>query len=57
MRVPPSSYDAYEAHQRRIANNRSSCAPTLHSTASIAAELREIKDKEESDRAETFFLS
>jgi len=54
---PPSSYDAYETHQRRIAAHRVSCAPTIHSTASVAAEMREVKDKEQVDVMETFFLS
>jgi hypothetical protein len=40
-----------------LAANRASCAPTLHSAASIAADIREIKDKEQVDMAETFFLS
>lgn len=56
VRAPPTSYDAYLAHQKRIANNRVSCAPTLHSNATIAAGLREIKDQEGRDMAETFFM-
>ncbi|KAK1926201.1 hypothetical protein DB88DRAFT_481048 [Papiliotrema laurentii] len=56
-REPPTSYDAYLAHQKRMANNRQSCAPTLHSQASVAAEAREIRDRDESDMAEVFFCS
>jgi hypothetical protein len=40
-----------------MANNRQSCAPTLHSQASVAAEAREIRDRDESDMAEVFFCS
>jgi hypothetical protein len=40
-----------------MANHRRSCAPTLHSTASVSAEIRQIKDKEQQDVADTFFLS
>lgn len=56
-RAPPSSYDAYQQHQQRLANNRRSCAPTLHSTGSVSAEIRQIKDKDQQDMADTFFLS
>ena len=52
----PSSYDSYLAHQRRIAQNRVSCAPTIHSNASIAAETREIADREQVEIAEAFFM-
>lgn len=55
--APPTSYDNYLAHQQRMANHRRSCAPTLHSTASVSAEIRQIKDKEQQDMADTFFLS
>ncbi|ORY25192.1 hypothetical protein BCR39DRAFT_590304 [Naematelia encephala] len=54
---PPTSHEAYEAQQRRAAANRRSCAPTMHSAASVMRELTEIKDKSEADVAETFFLS
>jgi len=57
MKPPPTSFDSYSAHQQRLAKNRVSCAPTLHSTASIAAETREILDKEQIDVMETFFMS
>ena len=55
--APPSSYDPNAAQQRGLAANRRSCAPTMHSAASVAAELREIRNKEEADTAESFFLS
>ncbi|KAK4685296.1 hypothetical protein P7C73_g4852, partial [Tremellales sp. Uapishka_1] len=55
--APPSSFDAYDAHQKRLAHNRVSCAPTLHSTASVVAEMRGMKDKEQEEMMETFFLS
>ena len=54
---PPTSYDNYVAHQRRMAQNRVSCAPTIHSRASLAAEAREIMDKDEQEMAETFFMA
>ncbi|WWC97144.1 hypothetical protein V866_004023 [Kwoniella sp. B9012] len=59
---PPTSHDAYQAQQARIAKNRQSCAPTLHSSASIAAAARgqmtHMKlSKDEQDMAETFFMS
>ncbi|WWC66913.1 uncharacterized protein I206_100820 [Kwoniella pini CBS 10737] len=59
---PPTSYDAYQAQQARIARNRQSCAPTLHSSASIAAAARGQMNnmnlsKDEQDMAETFFMS
>ncbi|WVR03357.1 hypothetical protein IAU60_000348 [Kwoniella sp. DSM 27419] len=62
VRPPPTSHDAYMAQQSRIARNRQSCAPTLHSTASIAAAARgqmsSLKmSKEDEEVAETFFLS
>lgn len=53
---PPTSYDAYVAHQTRIANNRISCQPTIHTTATLDAELREIKDKDQAHLVETFFM-
>ena len=56
MREPPSSYDAYALHQKRIANNRVSCAPILASNATIAAGLSKIEDDEGRDMAETFFM-
>ncbi|WWC58037.1 uncharacterized protein I303_100572 [Kwoniella dejecticola CBS 10117] len=59
---PPTSHDAYQAQQARIAKNRQSCAPTLHSSASIAAaargQMNHMKlSKDEQDMAETFFMS
>ncbi|WWD22350.1 hypothetical protein CI109_106841 [Kwoniella shandongensis] len=56
---PPTSHDAYIARQQRIAANRTSCAPTLHSTASVAASARGMAhlSKEDEEMAETFFLS
>ncbi|WWC85731.1 uncharacterized protein L201_000597 [Kwoniella dendrophila CBS 6074] len=54
---PPTSHDAYKAQQARIAKNRQSCAPTLHSQASIAATASRQLTKDEQDMAETFFMS
>ncbi|KAK8845404.1 hypothetical protein IAR55_006117 [Kwoniella newhampshirensis] len=56
---PPTSHEAYAARQQRIASNRTSCAPTLHSTASVAASARGMAhmSKEDEEMAETFFLS
>ncbi|WRT63633.1 uncharacterized protein IL334_000556 [Kwoniella shivajii] len=61
-RPPPTSHDAYRMQQERLARNRQSCAPTLHSSASIAAAARGQMSgmkmsKDEEDMAETFFLS
>ncbi|RXK39126.1 hypothetical protein M231_03631 [Tremella mesenterica] len=56
-KAPPTSYDAYLAHQQRMAQTRMSCAPTFHSRASVAAEALEIQDKEAAEMADTFFLS
>ncbi|KAL7418892.1 hypothetical protein Q5752_006576 [Cryptotrichosporon argae] len=57
---PPSvahPVESYVSRQKRLQMNRTSCAPTLHSQASVVAELREIKDREEQEALETFFLS
>ncbi|AGV14182.1 hypothetical protein, variant 2 [Cryptococcus neoformans var. grubii H99] len=54
---PPTSYDAYMTHQRRIAGLRQACAPTVYRTAAQAVR-GAINDLEEEDElAETFFLS
>ncbi|ORX34628.1 hypothetical protein BD324DRAFT_123412 [Kockovaella imperatae] len=52
---PPTSYDSYIAHQKRIASNRQSCQPTLHTASTLAEGIRHMK-KEEQDAAETFFM-
>ena len=54
---PPTSHDAYMARQAELANRRQSCKPMIHSQASIAAELTEVRDKEEGRVMETFFMS
>lgn len=53
---PPSSFDSYNAAQRRRANNRVSCQPTMHTSASIAAQLRAVQNKEDAEIAENFFM-
>lgn len=54
---PPSSYDAYEAQQRRLAAHRRSCEPTMHTRATLAAETRGVMDKEQEEMMDRFFCS
>lgn len=54
---PPTSHDAYMQKQAEMLARRQSCKPMIHSRASIAAELTEVRDKECSDVMETFFMS
>lgn len=54
---PPTSHDACVEKQRQLANRRQSCRPTLHSNASIAAEMREVRNKDDVHTMETFFMS
>jgi cytochrome c-type biogenesis protein CcmH/NrfF len=42
--------------QQRLAAHRTSCQPTLHSNASIAAQMRGMKTDEQ-ETAETFFMT
>lgn len=54
---PPSSFDAYQAHQQRLSQNRKSCSPTTHTAGTIFRDIQEIRDKEEREMAESFFMS
>ena len=45
-----------QMQQQRRQNHRVSCQPTLHSNASIAAQVRGIKDDKEKEAAETMFM-
>jgi hypothetical protein len=54
---PPTSHDAYLQKQAQMLNRRTSCKPVIHSRASIAAELTEVRDKDASHVMETFFMS
>ena len=57
QKPPPTSNDAYLARQRQIAANRVSHVSKIHTTASVAAGTREIRDKDVGELTETFFLS
>lgn len=56
-REPPTSHDAYQQKQAELLARRQSCRPVIHSRASIAAELTEVRDKEANKVMETFFMS
>ena len=45
-----------QQHYTRRQNHRVSCQPTLHSNASIAAQVRGMKDDNEKEAAETMFM-
>jgi hypothetical protein len=54
---PPTSHDAYLQKQAELARRRASCKPMIHSRASIAAELTEVRDTQAKNVMETFFMS
>lgn len=54
---PPTSYDAYHEKQVQLLTRRKSCKPTLHSEASIAAEINEVSDKEDARLMEACFMA
>ncbi|ALO69607.1 hypothetical protein CNK01935 [Cryptococcus deneoformans JEC21] len=58
FKPPPTSYDAYMTHQRRMADRRQGCAPTVYRTGAQAV-LEAINNLEEEDEmmAEKFFMS
>lgn len=54
---PPTSYDAYAEKQVQLLTRRKSCKPTLHSEASIAAEIHGVADKEDARLMEACFMA
>ena len=50
------TYALQQQQYQRRQNHRVSCQPTLHSNASIAAQVRGIKDDKEKEAAETMFM-
>jgi hypothetical protein len=54
---PPTSYDAYAEKQVQLLTRRKSCKPTMHSDASLAAEINSMTDKEDARVMEAVFMA